>query len=555
MAIMIPFELNEGDYLSQSEKEVFDILKNELNDDWIVIYSLRWVTEDKLCINKSNGECDFIILNHNYGILALEVKGGIINFENGEWTSIDKNNIKNTIKDPEKQANTTKYQLISRLKREKLNAYITTAVWFPDIELKKLRLPMSMPKEVVLDMNSFKNIEESLINIFKYRADKEHFDINPIMLSDYNKIRKVLVPDIKGSIPLSRKCEKLNSRYITLNNEQSLCFEQLEDNRFISIKGHAGTGKTVLAIKKALKDSKAKKKALYVCYNNMLFNKVREEAQGEFEVYGIHIFAEEYLKEYHPKYYDEFQENGDYDEMMSHYLEVCSENKEKKHILFDTILVDEGQDFKEEWFKSLYNFLDDNASLYVFYDELQMLYEKFGQTDISFLDIGVRYNLKRNMRNTDEICLSSLKVIDVDENSIILNGINGLKPEIMVGESQADVMEKLKSTLKDLRLQKIKDENITILMTNARKKVSYSKAVREYSNVMVESVRKYKGLENDIIIIPDIKEDFLNNDEIKKLLYVAMSRARVHVIMIIDSETLNRKQRAAFKKEMEYRLI
>jgi DNA helicase IV len=217
--------------------------------------------------------------------------------------------------------------------------------------------------------------------------------------------------------------------------------------------------------------------------------------------------------------------------------------------------VDEGQDFKEEWFKSLYNFLADDGSLYVFYDELQMLYEKFGQTDISFLYIGAKYNLKRNMRNTDEICLSSLKVIDVDEKSILLNGVNGLRPEILFGESQTDVMEKLKNTLKDLKNQDIQDEKITVLVTNAKKKLIYLKAIKDYSNVMVESVRKYKGLENDIIIIPDLKEEFLGNEETKKLLYVAMSRARVHVIMIVGTESLNRKQRAAFKKDIEFRLI
>ena len=76
-----------------------------------------------------------------------------------------------------------------------------------------------------------------------------------------------------------------------------------------------------------------------------------------------------------------------------------------------------------------------------------------------------------------------------------------------------------------------------------------------YSNSLVESVRKYKGLENDIIIIPDLNEDFLQDEETKKLLYVAMSRVKVHVILIVNTENMNRKQRMVYKKDIANRLI
>lgn len=116
----------------------------------------------------------------------------------------------------------------------------------------------------------------------------------------------------------------------------------------------------------------------------MLFKKVKEEADNQFEVYGICNFAEEYLRLYHEEYYNEFQEDCDYDKMMDNYLKTCQENKTNNKMMFDTILVDEGQDFRESWFKSLYNFLNDDGSLYVFYDKLQMLYEKFGHTHEPF---------------------------------------------------------------------------------------------------------------------------------------------------------------------------
>lgn len=175
-------------------------------------------------MNQSNGECDFVILNPNYGILILEVKGGIINCLNGEWTNIDKNNVRNFIKDPEKQVKNSKYELIAKISKEKVNPFVATAIGFQDVTLEKIRLPLSISEEIFLDMNSFNNLEEKIINIYKYRAEKENFNINILSLSEYNKVKQILSPTIKSRISLNLRSEKLNMKYIELNEEQAKCF-------------------------------------------------------------------------------------------------------------------------------------------------------------------------------------------------------------------------------------------------------------------------------------------------------------------------------------------
>ena len=79
MAIMIPKDIDISDTLSDGEKKVFYLLKNQLNDEWIVLYSVRWAAGTDEFTYTSQGECDFIIMNENYGILIIEVKGGIVN--------------------------------------------------------------------------------------------------------------------------------------------------------------------------------------------------------------------------------------------------------------------------------------------------------------------------------------------------------------------------------------------------------------------------------------------------------------------------------------------
>ena len=232
MAKMIPMEFKCGEYLCESEKEVFEILKEGLSDEWVVIYSLRWITDDEIFSSKSNGECDFILIHRDYGVMILEVKGGIISCINGEWSSISANNIKSSIQDPEKQANSAKYNLMARFRRSGVSPYVTTAVWFPDCITENCSLPLSMPKEIILDMTSFQKVEEKIINIFKFRASKEGFIIKKLTDSEYNKVLYILNPKVDIKMPLLRLSSKLNMKFMRLNDEQNLCFEQLDENKF-----------------------------------------------------------------------------------------------------------------------------------------------------------------------------------------------------------------------------------------------------------------------------------------------------------------------------------
>lgn len=81
MAIMHP---PHGPKLNDShvaEPIVYRLLEEQLNDDFHIIHSIPWLSSfiDELQNNKSPvGEIDFLILHPDLGILALEVKGGVI---------------------------------------------------------------------------------------------------------------------------------------------------------------------------------------------------------------------------------------------------------------------------------------------------------------------------------------------------------------------------------------------------------------------------------------------------------------------------------------------
>src|SRR5437868_314436 len=119
----------------KAEFKVYDTLAHELSDDWYVFYSSVWTwTENKNRL--STREEDFVIAHPQMGILLLEVKGGRIGVENGEWKSVDRGNHVWSIKNPYNQVAAAEISLSRRLNDEYPNPLkgfrFATAVCFPD---------------------------------------------------------------------------------------------------------------------------------------------------------------------------------------------------------------------------------------------------------------------------------------------------------------------------------------------------------------------------------------------------------------------------------------
>src|SRR6266568_3775885 len=112
MAIMIPpmpFDFH-GSY---GEKEIFEAL-SKLRSEVYVFHSLRWVGRSPR--SASQGEADFVIFNPALGLLVLEVKSGIINYNNRTWHQQNTaTGVTKIMQDPEEQASRSKFILLEAL--------------------------------------------------------------------------------------------------------------------------------------------------------------------------------------------------------------------------------------------------------------------------------------------------------------------------------------------------------------------------------------------------------------------------------------------------------
>ena len=73
--------------VSSAERKIFDLLKNDPGtSDWTVIHSLGLARRGR----KPYGEIDFVLLIPGAGVFCVEVKGGDVACQDGEWTTMNR---------------------------------------------------------------------------------------------------------------------------------------------------------------------------------------------------------------------------------------------------------------------------------------------------------------------------------------------------------------------------------------------------------------------------------------------------------------------------------
>ena len=174
-ARMIPSDVTHFNR-SKAEKEVFRALRARLPDSVTVFYSLHRVhpgehraARDARVV--AQGEGDFVIFDPTRGIMAIEVKGGDVRLEEGQWRQKNRQTgLEITIR-PAIRASRTSQRLLERVRSkvpEASSLLFCHAIWFPECapERKEEDLPMHCPPQIVLDEDDVGRPEAAIRRAF-----------------------------------------------------------------------------------------------------------------------------------------------------------------------------------------------------------------------------------------------------------------------------------------------------------------------------------------------------------------------------------------------------
>jgi hypothetical protein len=539
------------DTQSNAERALYAALDDQLPDDFVVFHSVAWQVRDPRS-GVEDGEADFVLAHPDFGILVVEVKGGRIRYDGrrGQWFSNA-----NPVKDPFKQGRSAKYSLLEKLKELPFwrNRWITVgyAVAFPDVAVKQ-DLRLDAPRELILDATDMTSLLEWVNRALHYLQGRRPED-NPLGRVGVEELESLLSPSWDLRSPLSVEIEEEEQELMRLTEEQFVLLDFLARHRRVAISGCAGSGKTTLAYEKARRLAEQGFDVLLTCFNRPLAEFLAaEETSPNLQIVNFHRFADEFVQKaglptgpYNSEYFDNILP-----EQLVEAVEILGPP-------FDAVIVDEGQDFRDNWWLPLQWLLrkPDTGIFYVFFDDNQNIYHAMQKIPLELEP----FPLTRNCRNTQAIHEAVMAFYQSDQLPTS-QGPEGRPVEVYEYDDRASFKRILRRVLHRLSVEEdVPAEDIVILTPKGRKnswlwqlgpvgnfRITDSWAAGS-GEIFCSTVHSFKGLESPIVIMAEIDSSVWN---LESILYVGCSRARNHLI-VLAAEDLSEETMASLVSHSE----
>jgi len=334
-------------------------------------------------------------------------------------------------------------------------------------------------------------------------------------------------------MPLHSIIQREDNEILILTDQQFQILDGFCTARRLAISGGAGTGKTMLAFEKARRSSAAKQQTLLVCYNRPLADALARAASGQKHLQSMNFHElcrlmrhQAGLADLHPEASETTVATG------------LAEAVALVPSAFDAIIVDEGQDFHPSWWEPLRQCLKlpETGLLWVFYDDRQHV-QPWPSNWIAAMP-QCPFRLTRNLRNTKEIF--SVASGWFGNCFILPAGPHGHPVEWCEISGTSAYPASLCSCIDRLiRLEKLPPGDITVLFRNESDIARFvtnldlcgNRAARTGAAtdaIRIETIRRFKGLESPVVILCLTGESIPEEE----LLYVALTRARAHLLVI-----------------------
>lgn len=192
---------------------------------------------------------------------------------------------------------------------------------------------------------------------------------------------------------------ELDSKVESLTREQFQVIKQLRYLKKVRISGCAGSGKTLVAAEKSIRLANAGISTLFLCHNPYLARHVKKLVKGT--AVKVYPFGD-WINDINGR---QAGRGGDYwnnyFEPTGAELETAFDRIVTNRITYDAIVIDEAQDFKNDWWTIIEAALIDssNSILYIFHDDNQAIlpFRSIYPIDEPVID------LSRNCRNGGRI--------------------------------------------------------------------------------------------------------------------------------------------------------
>lgn len=562
MARMIP-DVDPAQIEHTSEEPLYLALKAQLSDEFVVLHSYPWLRPWRGEGALSEGEADFVVLHPQHGLLVLEVKGGETIRHDGRRWFRDAKDGPREFQDPFRQARRNMHALLDIVKERsggrvcKEDFVHGYAVVFPHVNYDGPPPPHAA-EAIVICRRHLPFIDQAIMTAFRAWGEEPRalrHDRYRMLLSD------CLMPKFRIFRPVGPDLSAAVEQLLELTETQAKVFEGLYVQDRVLVEGVAGSGKTFLALLRALAFTRDGKRTLFVCYNKELAAWIRRQVAEDpgtenhrslLTVRNFHALAAEVAEAagmaFRPADGGQLTQ-AFWDDEVPDLLEqaVLALDLAGEPVQFHAIVVDEAQDFSLGWWYALTQSMLEapGGPVYAFIDPNQALRGEVQWPPVKF---DARFRLTVNCRNTRRIAVASASILNL-EPSIFARAPAGAQPRVLRASTARHqkglVLQELRRLLER---EDVSPRQLAVIGPTAKGKGSLADvtevngvplvisadAWRDGEGVLVTTARSFKGLEADVVLLYDVG-DFGRLFR-KEDLYVSCTRAKALLIAVVHGK-------------------
>jgi len=536
MGILVPADFDLSTMKNDDEARVVEALVEQMSDGWLIFPNVRYR-------NHRDHEIDVVLLHEVDGIVVLEVKGHKVRLNGGIWYG-DSGPLK---PQPFTQAKDNAYKLRKLLEQKDKNLFeglpVRYGVIFPNTISFTGDLPADIRREQLLlasDLHDIKFAVDELIRVTGrgMKMQRDHMEA----------VIDFLCPNADFTWDPEARIRMHHQRMEALCASQVRALERLDANRRVIVTGGAGSGKTRLALAWARRALIGRsERVLVTCFNEPLADQINGHLDGyENVVVGAFLSIARtfegmpHLDE--PPDMTSEEASTFWNETVIGHLHL---NWPKITEKFDTIIIDEAQDFSPAWIAQLESLLDEEGPrrLMMVADSGQEIFSR-GFRMPKTEDGWTLCELVNNCRNSHQIArlLRTLlggapspeigpETIGISFDDATNEDVISVVKSILVRQPDdgSGLLAPLGSTAVIVPSIKLRD--------TLRDELDLGSWDERDSKIVCETERRLKGTEFDTVILVD--PDYRMDD---RALYIGISRA-INQLFVVGSHELGLRLR------------
>ena len=368
------------------------------------------------------------------------------------------------------------------------------------------------------------------------------------------RVARFFSDDVRAVPVLSATVEEDDHRIEEITRLQFLAFRGLLGAKRVHVTGPAGSGKTLLARWTCEHLSGAGERVLLTCYNRVLAEWLRQEHRGStFQIHSFFSLCRHVVQKAGLPFSPSDDPRFWAEKAPRLFVEALDRVRPEQPDRFDGVIIDEAQDFHEDWWLPLLLLLHDpdKGRLCVFSDDDQRGVFGRGGAYPSGL---VPFELRENCRNTRKIATYCGNVIGrvFDETPLQPEGTSPIltdpheepqergttvraKVSELIGlgfrPSQIAILSPVKSSSSGSSLAFLRPMH-GLPVAGGSEHVGEWKEDRL---IWASTIKAFKGLESACVILTDASMVDIDAEDLSEL-YVGATRAKHMLIIIPKSE-------------------